>query len=277
MIELKSNNNIKNYLVKKIVFFYNFYGDIMFTDSHCHIYKEYYEDINKVLEISNKAKVSRVISNGCDKKSCKEVFELSQKYDYYYCTLGIHPESVLEYTEEDIKYIEKNLNNPKVLAIGEIGLDYHYGKENREKQIQLFETQLSLAEKYNKPIVVHTRDAIEETYKILKKYNLKGVIHSFSGSLEMAHKFIKLGYVLGINGVITFKNCKLKDIYKEISLNNIVLETDSPYLTPEPYRGKQNNPSYIIDIAKFVSSIYNISLDDLAKVTNSNIKRIFDI
>lgn len=258
-------------------FSYNFIGDIMITDTHCHIYKEYYDDINTVLELAEDKDVNRVISNGCDIDSCKEVLELSKKYDNYYCTLGIHPESVLEYNYDDLKFIEENLNNPKVVAIGEIGLDYHYGKENREKQIELFELQLSLAEKYNKPVVIHTRECIEETYNILKKYNLKGVIHSFSGSLEMAEKFIKLGYVLGINGVITFKNCKLKDVYKNISLDNIILETDSPYLTPEPNRGKQNNPGYILEIAQFVASLYNISLDELAKVTNNNIKRIFDI
>lgn len=258
-------------------FSYNFYGDIMFTDSHCHIYKEYYDDIKEILEDSKINNVARVISNGCDIESCKEVLLLSKQYDNYYCTLGIHPESVLEHSDEDIKFIEENISNPKVVAIGEIGLDYHYGKENREEQIRLFETQLSLAEKYNMPVVIHTRDAIEETYNILKKYNLKGVIHSFSGSLEMAEKFIKLGYVLGINGVITFKNCKLKEVYKNISLDNIILETDSPYLTPEPYRGKQNNPGHTYDVAKFVANLYNISLDELAKVTNSNIKRIFDI
>ncbi len=249
----------------------------MFTDSHCHIYKEYYEDINYILDNSKTRNVTRVISNGCDGNTCREVLELSKSYDAYYCTLGIHPESVLEFTTEDIRFIEDNINNPKVVAIGEIGLDYHYGKENREEQIRLFETQLSLAEKYNMPVVIHTRDAIEETYSILKKYNLKGVIHSFSGSLEMAEKFIKLGYVLGINGVITFKNCKLKEVYKSISLDNIVLETDSPYLTPEPYRGKQNNPGHIYEVAEFMANLYGVSLEELAKVTNSNIKRIFDI
>lgn len=258
-------------------FSYNFVGDIMFTDTHCHIYKEYYDDINNILDVSKSKDITRIISNGCDIDSCKEVLELSKIYDNYYCTLGIHPESVLDYNLDDIKYIEENLNNPKVVAIGEIGLDYHYGKENREKQIELFELQLSLAEKYNKPVVIHTRDSIEETYNVLKKYNLKGVIHSFSGSLEMAEKFINLGYVLGINGVITFKNCKLKDVYKHISLENIILETDSPYLTPEPFRGKQNNPGYISDIAVFVSELYGIDIDELAEVTNDNIKRIFDI
>ena len=249
----------------------------MFTDTHCHIYEEYYDDINSILEFANSKNIGRVISNGCDRNSCEEVLELANTYENYYCTLGIHPESVLEYSDEDIKFIEENIKNPKVVAIGEIGLDYHYGKENREEQIRLFELQLSLAEKFNKPVVIHTRDCIEETYSILKKYNLRGVIHSFSGSFDMAQKFIDLGYVLGINGVITFKNCKLKEVIKNVSLKNIILETDSPYLTPEPYRGKQNNPGHILEIASFLSELYKISLEDLAKVTNQNIKRIFDI
>lgn len=249
----------------------------MFTDTHCHIYKEYYEHINNILDISKSKNITRVISNGCDIESCKEVLEHTKIYDNYYCTLGIHPESVLKYSFEDIIFIENNINNPKVVAVGEIGLDYHYGKDSRDEQIKLFELQLALAEKYNKPVVIHTRDAIEETYNILKKYKLKGVIHSFSGSLEMAEKFIKLGYVLGINGVITFKSCKLKEVYKYIPLENIILETDSPYLTPEPFRGKQNNPGHIYEVAEFVSNLYNISLEELAKVTNDNIKRIFDI
>lgn len=258
-------------------FSYNFIGDIMFTDTHCHIYEEYYDDINSILEFANSKNICRVISNGCDKNSCAEVLELANTYENYYCTLGIHPESVLEYSDDDIKFIEENIKNSKVVAIGEIGLDYHYGKENRKEQIRLFELQLSLAEKFNKPVVIHTRDCIEETYSILKKYNLRGVIHSFSGSFDMAQKFIDLGYVLGINGVITFKNCKLKEVIKNVSLKNIILETDSPYLTPEPYRGKQNNPAHILEIASFLSELYKISLEDLAKVTNQNIKRIFDI
>lgn len=249
----------------------------MFTDTHCHIYEEYYDDINSILELAKFKNIDRVISNGCDRISCEEVLELANTYENYYCTLGIHPESVLEYSDDDIKFIEENIKNSKVVAIGEIGLDYHYGKENREEQIRLFELQLSLAEKFNKPVVIHTRDCIEETYSILKKYNLRGVIHSFSGSFDMAQKFIDLGYVLGINGVITFKNCKLKEIIKNVSLKNIILETDSPYLTPEPYRGKQNNPAHILEIASFLSELYKISLEDLAKVTNQNIKRIFDI
>ena len=141
----------------------------------------------------------------------------------------------------------------------------------------IFENQLKLAEKYHMPVVVHSREATEDTIELLKKYNVKGVIHSFSGSLEIANIYIKMGFLLGINGVITFKNCHLKDVINKIDVHNLVLETDSPYLTPVPYRGEKNDPSRILTIAEFVSQIKGISLEELALITNENIKRTFDI
>ena len=248
----------------------------MFCDTHCHLFKEYYEDIISVLKNASLNQVSRMINAGCDAKSNQEVLE-TLKYNGVYGALGIHPEDVLNYKEEDIKFIEENLKCKKVVAIGEIGLDYHYGKENREEQIKLFECQLALAEKYHMPVVVHSREATEDTIELLKKYNVKGVIHSFSGSLEIANIFIKMGFLLGINGVITFKNCHLKDVINKIDVHNLVLETDSPYLTPVPYRGEKNDPSRILTIAEFVSQIKGISLEELALITNENIKRTFDI
>ena len=249
----------------------------MFTDTHCHIYKEYYENIDEILKNAKENKINRMINNGCDKKSNEEVLELIGKYENMYGALGIHPENVEEYIQEDIKLIEKQLNHKKVIAIGEIGLDYHYTKENKEKQKKLLEEQLSLAERYQLPVIIHSREATEDTINILKNYKTKGVIHSFSGSLETAKIYIKMGYLLGINGVITFKNSKLKDVIREIPLENIVLETDSPYLTPEPFRGKRNEPARILEIAKFISELKEISIEELARITNDNIKRIFDI
>lgn len=248
----------------------------MFCDTHCHLFKEYYEDIDKIIDLAKENNVNRMIVAGCDHKSNLEVLEVITK-DGVYGNLGIHPEEVENYSIEHLEFIEKNLLNPKIIAIGEIGLDYHYSKENREDQIKLFESQLTLAEKYNIPVVIHSREATEDTINCLKKYKVKGVIHSFSGSLETANIYIKMGFLLGVNGVITFKNCHLKEVIKEIDLSHILLETDSPYLTPVPFRGKQNNPSKIIDIARFVSDLHNVSLEELSKITNSNIKRIFDI
>ena len=178
--------------------------------------------------------------------------------------------------EEVITIGENNISNKKIVAVGEIGLDYHYTKENKDEQIKLLEMQLSLAEEYNLPVIIHSRDATEDTINTLKKFNCRGTIHSFSGSLETAKIYIKMGYLLGINGVITFKNCNIKDVIKEVGLDNIVLETDSPYLTPVPYRGMQNNPSHILDIAKFVSELYNVSLEELSYRTNENIKRMYE-
>lgn len=249
----------------------------MFTDTHCHIYKEYYENIEEILKNAKKSNVNRMINNGCDKKSNEEVLELTKNYENIYGAIGIHPENIEEYKEEDLKWIEENLKQPKIIAIGEIGLDYHYTKENKTEQIKLLERQLKIAEQYHLPVIIHSREATEDTINTLKKYKVTGVIHSFSGSLETAKIYIKMGYLLGINGVITFKNSKLKDVIKEIPLESIVLETDSPYLTPEPFRGKKNEPARIKEIAEFICDLKGISLEDLATITNHNIKRIFDI
>jgi len=249
----------------------------MFTDTHCHIFNEYYEDIPKIIEKAKNVGITRFINNGCDHKSNLEVLELINKHKEMYGAIGIHPEVVDSYKKSDIDFIEENLNNPKVIAIGEIGLDYHYTKENKEKQIALFETQLKLAEKYHLPVIVHSRDATEDTINTLKKYQVTGVIHSFSGSLETANIYLKMGFYLGINGVITFKNSKLKEVIKDIPLENIILETDSPYLSPEPYRGTKNEPANIIEIAKFISDLKSVDLTELRAITNKNITRIFDI
>ena len=250
----------------------------MFTDTHCHIYNEYYDnDIEQVYEKMKEANVDRIINNGCDSKSNKEVLNLLGKYSWMYGAIGIHPESADSYTDEDLKYVEEHINDEKVVAIGEIGLDYYWTKDNKEKQKELFEYQLKLAERVNKPVIVHSREATQDTIDILKKYNVRGVIHSFSGSYETACIYIKMGFLLGINGVITFKNCNLKDVVAKLDLVNIILETDSPYLTPVPYRGKRNDSSHVFDIAKYICDLKGCTLEELAKETNGNISRCFDI
>ena len=249
----------------------------MFMDTHCHIYEEYYDDISAVIKNGEINGINRIINNGCDAKSNKEVLSLLQKYPNMYGAIGIHPEYASTYTDKDIKFLVQNLDNKKIVAIGEIGLDYHYTKENRFEQKKLFKRQLDIASKTNMPVIIHSREATDDMLQILKEYNLKGIIHSFSGSLETAKEYVKLGYLLGINGVVTFKNCKLKDYLKNIPLENIILETDSPYLTPEPNRGHQNEPANIIHIAEFVAKSYNITQEELSIITNNNIRRIFDI
>ena len=237
-------------------------------DTHCHITSEYYNNINEVI---NKMKDNIIIVSGTNKDDIKEVIELC-KYKNVYGTIGIYP------TEElDLKVIEDNINNKKIVGIGEIGLDYHL-EHNKEEQINKFIKQLDLARKYNKTVVIHTRDAIQDTYDILKNYkDLKKVIHCYSGSLEMAREFIKIGCRLGIGGVLTFKNSKLKDVVKEIDLKYILLETDSPFLTPEPFRGTKNEPYNVIYVAKKIAEIKGISLEEVLNITTNNAKEQFDL
>ena len=238
------------------------------VDTHCHITSEYYDNIDEVI---NKMKDNIIIISGTNKDDIKEVINLCN-YKNVYGTIGIYP------TEElDLKIIEDNINNKKIVGIGEIGLDYHL-EHNKEEQINKFIKQLDLARKYNKTVVIHTREAMQDTYDILKNYkDLKKVIHCYSGSLEMAKEFIKIGCRLGIGGVLTFKNSKLKDVIKEIDLKYLLLETDSPFLTPEPYRGTKNEPYNIIYVAKKIAEIKNISLEEVLEVTTLNAKDQFDL
>lgn len=244
-------------------------------DTHCHLFQEYYPDIDNLLQEAAELGVKRSIVSGCDIRVNPEVLELIEKYSNLFGVIGIHPEEADNYSDNDIDFIKVHINHKKILGIGEIGLDYHYTKENKEKQIILFEKQLKLAQDLQLPVVIHSREATEDTIQILKKYDVKGVIHSFSGSLETALIYIKMGFYLGINGVITFKNCNLKDLLPQI-FDHIILETDSPYLTPHPYRGKQNAPKYIYNIASFIADYLNIPLSQVEKVTNENVETIFD-
>ena len=248
----------------------------MFTDTHCHIYEEYY-DVDDIMKKINSSNVNRIINNACDFKTSLEVLDLSKRYSNMYCAIGLHPENDLDEIDNVMALIIKNKDNPKMVAIGEIGLDYYYTKENKEEQIEVLCKQLELAEKLNLPIIIHSREATGDMLSILKKYDVKGVIHCFNGSVEVAKEYIKLGYKLGINGVITFKNCKLIEVIKTIGVDNVVFETDSPYLAPVPFRGEENNPTHVIDIVDFVSNNTGVSVEDLANISNKNIMDIFDI
>ena len=249
----------------------------MFIDTHCHLFHEYFEDLDDVIKKIKDNNISKVINNATNGRDMKEVLESINKYDFMYGAIGIHPEEVDSYKEEDFKYLEEHINDSKVVAIGEIGLDYHYGKENRDKQIELFERQLALAEKLNKPVIIHSRDATLDTIECLKKYKVRGSMHSFSGSYETAMIYIKMGLLLGVNGVVTFKNCNLIDVISRVGIEHFILETDSPYLTPVPYRGQRNDSSHINDIVNFLSDRLDISREEISKITNDNVKRCFDI
>jgi TatD DNase family protein len=246
-------------------------------DTHLHLVNEGYEDLDKVINDAKEVGVLYLILGGCSKNDNISSIELCKNYDNLFLTLGYHPSEVNDFMDNDLLLLEKQIvdNKDKVVGIGEIGLDYHYGKDNRSLQIELFQKQILLAKKYGLPIVIHTRDAISETYDILKDSGVKGVIHCFSGSLEMAKKFIELGFYLGIGGVVSFSNSKLGDVVREIDLSHIVLETDSPYLSP--FRGVKNEPKNIKVIAERIAFLKGVSVSDVEKITSANAISLFDL
>lgn len=248
----------------------------MFVDSHCHLYSEYYDNINEIIYLSKIDNICYFINAGCDKTSNLEVITLMNNKDIF-GVIGYHPEYADVITKKDLILLEEQIKLNEVIGIGEIGLDFHYDVYDKEKQKDLFDYQLNLAEKYNLPVVIHSRDATQDTIEILKKHKVKGIIHSFSGSLDTAQIYIKMGFKLGINGTITFKNCKLINTIKDIGINNIVFETDCPYLTPVPLRGKKNYPGNIKYIVEFISKNLNIPIEKLSNITNENLKKIFNI
>ena len=248
----------------------------MLVDTHCHVFREYYEDLEQVITRAKDKGVGALIVNGYDMSSNKEVLELVKKYDIVYGALGIQPENLDELNDENISFIEEHINDDKIVAVGEIGLDYHYDLD-KERQKDLFKRQLDIARKYNKPVIVHSRDCIQETYDILKMYNIKGIMHCYSGSVEMAKKFVEIGFFLGIGGISTFKNSrKVVEVIKNIPIEYILLETDCPYLTPEPYRGKRNEPAYIPLILERICSLKSLNYKDVEEVMTSSILRLFD-
>ena len=249
----------------------------MFIDTHCHISIEDYDDIDLVIKDNIEAGIDKMIVSGCDESSIYESLELSKKYDSIYLTIGYHPDQVNFVNEDKLNKLKELLTTHKVIGVGEIGLDYHYGKEDKDKQIELFEKQLKIAEEMNLPVVIHSRDATEDTINILKKYKVKGIMHCFSGSVETAKKYVSMGFLLGIGGVVTFKNSNLYKVVEEVGLDNIVLETDAPYLAPTPFRGKQNSSKYIPLIAEKICEILNVSVDEVADKTTSNAVKLFDL
>lgn len=250
----------------------------MMIDTHCHILKEDYEDQEEVIK---KMKDNIIIVSGASPHDTDEIIKLIEKYPNVYGTIGIHPEFASTYKKEDLDKIENYLNHKKIVGIGEIGLDYHYGKENVEFQKELFIKQIKLANKYNKTIVIHSRDAKEDTYNILMKYkarNTKCNMHCYSYDLSLAKKLTKNDITLGIGGILTFKNeNNLKKIVKDIDIKYLLLETDSPYLTPEPNRGKRNEPINIKYVAQTISDIKSVPYEEVLKKTTENAKRQFEI
>ena len=248
----------------------------MLIDTHCHISSEFYDDINKVIEEDFKY-VDKIIISGCEKDAIKDSINIATRYENIYVTIGYHPDQVDYVTDSDLLELKSLLKEEKVIGIGEIGLDYYWVKDNKEKQIELFEKQLKIAEELNLPVVIHSRDATEDTIKTLSKYKVCGIIHAFSGSVETAKKYISMGFLLGIGGVVTFKNSKLYQVIEKIGVDNLVLETDSPYLTPHPHRGEKNSSKYIPLICQRVAEVTGKTVDEVSKITGNNASKLFDL
>lgn len=250
----------------------------MFVDTHMHIGNDFGIKPDLYIKNAKDNNVNILIASFCEKDDLKDANIFTKEYDALYSCIGYHPEIANDISEEDYIVLEEMIkNNKKIVAIGEIGLDYHWNKDNKDIQKEVFRKQLELAERLNLPVVIHTREAIEDTYQILKEYKVRGVMHCYSGSLEMAKKFIGLGFLLGIGGVLTFKNSKLFEVIENISLDNIVLETDSPYMAPDPKRGTTNESANIPIIAKRLSEIKNIDIEKVALITTKNALTLFDL
>lgn len=247
----------------------------MIIDTHAHIYELEYDNLD---EIILKLKDCIVINNGINEETNKMVLDLASKEPNFYAAIGYHPENVEEIKDWDLSLLEEQLKSPKVVAIGEIGLDYHYCSENKEKQKELFIKQLELAKKYNKPVIIHSRDAVEDTFNILKEHLVKADIHCFSSSVEMAERFVKLGSSIGIGGTVTFKNNKKTvEVVKNLDLSTILLETDSPYLAPEPLRGTKNDSTNLKYVVEVIANIKGLDKETVLNKLNQNAIEFFDL
>ena len=249
----------------------------MIIDTHCHIYNSEMENAD---EIIREAAVNDIliILNGTDPLSNKEVLELSSKYENVYAALGYFHSFADEITDEDIFLLDKQLKNDKVVAVGEIGLDYYHSKDNKDKQKDLFEKMLNLAQKHGLPVIVHSRKSMQDTFDMLKKHDVVGSMHCYQGSAEMAQEFIKLGFYIGIGGSITHtNNKKIRKMVKKIDIGHMIVETDSPYLTPEEKRGEKNTSLNLKYIIRKLAEELDMSEDMVMETTTANASKLFKI
>lgn len=253
----------------------------MIFDSHAHYdSSQFDEDRDELLSAMPEMGVGTIVNVGADWDSVTEVVELAQKYPHVYAAVGLHPDEVGDLNEERFEFLKSQCRKEKVVAVGEIGLDYYWDTESHDTQKKWFIRQLELAREFDLPVIIHSRDAAEDTLTIMKEHakGLRGVIHCFSYSKELAREYLKMGFHIGIGGVVTFNNGKkLKEIAQEIPLERILLETDCPYLAPTPHRGKRNASLYIPYIAEEIAALRRISYDEVVAQTEQNAKMLFGI
>lgn len=253
----------------------------MIFDTHAHYDDEAFDDDReKLLERMQNRGVEYIVNVGASMSSCKSTIGLVRRFPYVYGALGFHPNDVAELTEEDYQWLERSVNKPKIVAVGEMGLDYHWN-DNRDVQIVAFERQMNIAREAQLPIIIHSREAAQDTYDVMKANKAEeigGVVHCFSYGKEMAEKFMDMGFYLGIGGVITFKNAKkLTQVVEYMPMDKMVIETDCPYMAPEPNRGKRNDSFYLPYVVNKIAEIKGLSPAEVIDITSNNAKDLYGI
>jgi TatD DNase family protein len=260
----------------------------MFIDSHCHLfYDDFKDDIADVIARANAAGVQYFIVPATNHDTARQAIALAEKYPSIFVSVGFHPLDLKEYSDERLNQIEEMVLHPKVIAIGEIGIDYFYDTSPREFQKEIFSLQIELAVKKDLPIIVHTRDSVQDAIDIAlhfakgnpnwKKSGKRGVFHCFTGDAKQANDLFDNGFLVSFPGPVTFKKSGMPDVIKEIGIQNIMVETDSPFLTPVPFRGKRNEPQYIPLIGQKIADTLNIPIEEVARITTANAKKLFHL
>ncbi len=254
----------------------------MLFDTHVHLNDEQYDqDLKEVIQNALNAGVEKMVVVGFDRPTITKAMDLIEEYDFLYASIGWHPVDAIDMTENDLHWIEELSSHPKVVALGEMGLDYHWDKSPKDIQKDVFRKQIRLAKKVNLPIVIHNREATQDIVEILKEEKadqVGGIMHCFSGSVDTARECINMNFFISLGGPVTFKNAKKpKEVAKEIPLSHLLIETDCPYLAPHPYRGKRNEPAYVKLVAEQIAEIKEIAYEEVVAQTSQNAKKLFGI
>ncbi len=268
--------------MKSIPFFNSEVAWFMLIDTHTHLNADQFEeDINDVIARAKDNGVETMVVVGFDRPTIKKAMELAEEHDFIYAVVGWHPVDAIDMTDDDLAWIEKLSSHPKVVGIGEMGLDYYWDKSPKDIQKEVFRKQIRLAKRVKLPIVIHNREATADIVEILSEEDaaeVGGIMHCFSGSVETAKKCVEMNFLISLGGPVTFKNAKKpKEVAAEVPLEKLLVETDCPYLAPHPYRGKRNEPAHVRLVAEEIARIKEIPFEQVANVTTENAKRIFGI
>jgi TatD DNase family protein len=254
----------------------------MLFDTHVHLNAEQFnEDLEEVISRAKEAGVGKMVVVGFDRPTIERAMELVEHYDFLYASVGWHPVDAIDMTNEDLAWIEELSSHPKVVALGEMGLDYHWDKSPKDVQKEVFRKQIHLAKKVKLPIIIHNREATQDIVDILREEGAEevgGIMHCFSGSPEIAQECVDMNFYISLGGPVTFKNAKKpKEVAQEIPLDRLLIETDCPYLAPHPNRGKRNEPAYVKLVAEQIAELKGISLEEVEKITTENANKLFNI